>query len=357
MTKKRGLIVAVLAASVALLASGGAFVSTVQADDPALYGVVGDGGGDAETLFRIDHTTGATTFLRELGNGNDGEEIAYNPDNGMILHASGFSGGNILEWIDPSSLALTPIPSDPDDCNAPHEVSGLVYDPHRGHFLAASIVNVLCSLTTGGDYDPIADLDFRATGLAFVGDTLYAVDRNEVLYILDPDTGDVISDMDLEADDGNFRALAAHPCTGELYASFGGGEGDANDLVIIDPSTGGITVVGDLGDTFAGLTFVGDCGETSEPPSRPRRNVAGGVANLPQLAQAAQANRERAAAAAAPVIAPPSTGSGVTIRPPSTGDGGLVESQSGLVSGTLLVLAAGTAGLGLSALRVVNRRR
>ena len=99
-------------------------------------------------------------------------------------------------------------------------------------------------------------------------------------------------------------------------------------------------------------------GVRAEQPSRPRRNVAGGVGNLPQLSQAAQANRERAAAAAAPVIAPPSTGTGVTISPPSTGDGGLVRSQSGLVSnGTLLVLAAGTAGLGLSALRVVNRRR
>jgi len=103
-----------------------------------------------------------------------------------------------------------------------------------------------------------------------------------------------------------------------------------------------------------------DCGETStsESPSRPRRNVAGGVANLPLLSQTARENRERAAAAAQPVVVPPSTGSGVTISPPSTGDGGLVQSQAGPVSnGTLLVLAAGTAGLGLSALRVVNRRR
>ncbi len=99
---------------------------------------------------------------------------------------------------------------------------------------------------------------------------------------------------------------------------------------------------------------------TPDPTATPRhrRRFGGGVANLPLLAQTARDNRDRAAAAAAPVIAPPSTGTGVTIRPPSTGDAGLVRSQSGLVSGgMLLVLPAGTVGLGLSAARVVNRRR
>lgn len=65
-----------------------------------LYGVTGDGQGWqaeseeeaslAESLFTIDLTNGTTTFVQHLGNGSDGENIAYNPDDGLIYHVSGF---------------------------------------------------------------------------------------------------------------------------------------------------------------------------------------------------------------------------------------------------------------------------
>lgn len=54
-----------------------------------LYGIVGNGGTNPETLYRLDKATGTSTLVRALGAGADGEVIAYNPDDGKIYHWSG----------------------------------------------------------------------------------------------------------------------------------------------------------------------------------------------------------------------------------------------------------------------------
>ncbi len=80
-----------------------------------MYGVTGDGGTVPETLYRIDKTTAATTLALALGNGTNGEVIAFQPKDGLIYHVSGSGilndplAGPVLEQIDPVSLTVTPV--------------------------------------------------------------------------------------------------------------------------------------------------------------------------------------------------------------------------------------------------------
>jgi hypothetical protein len=77
-----------------------------------------------ESLYIIGATTASESFVTPLGNGNDGEEIAYNPDSGLILHASGIGGNRILENTDPVTLAISPLTI---TGAYPFEVAGLTY--------------------------------------------------------------------------------------------------------------------------------------------------------------------------------------------------------------------------------------
>ena len=81
-----------------------------------LYGVSGDclngcgGVAIAETLFTIDTTTAALTQVQTLGNGGEGEAIAFNPADGMMYHMSGKGAGLILEKI--NELQISPLIKD-----------------------------------------------------------------------------------------------------------------------------------------------------------------------------------------------------------------------------------------------------
>jgi hypothetical protein len=83
-------------------------------------------------------------------------------------------------------------------------------------------------------------------------------------------------------------------------------------------------------------------------PTRVRRNVGGAAAAVVgAVSDQAAENRERAAAAAPQgTVAPPRTGTGVTIAPPSTGDAGLAENRVDPGAPMLAVVAA-IAGLPL----------
>ena len=69
-----------------------------------LYGVSGDGGNTPETLFTIDTGTGVLTQFVTLGAGDDGETIAFNPDDGMIYHTSGLGTQNVDEIFESIDL-------------------------------------------------------------------------------------------------------------------------------------------------------------------------------------------------------------------------------------------------------------
>jgi hypothetical protein len=104
-----------------------------------LFGVTGDGATNPEQLFVIDHTTATTMLLWNLGNGGDGEAIAYNPDDNMIYHLSGGFGSDLVfEKIDHFSGAVTAVPLS----GAPFvNGNGLVYDAVAGEFLFSALVD------------------------------------------------------------------------------------------------------------------------------------------------------------------------------------------------------------------------
>lgn len=58
---------------------GDAFASLTFCPDGTLYGVTGNGASVPETLYTVNPTTGAPTLVGALGNGADGEIIAYVP--------------------------------------------------------------------------------------------------------------------------------------------------------------------------------------------------------------------------------------------------------------------------------------
>ncbi len=66
-------------------------------DGATLYGVTGDGATPPETLFTIDPATATTTLVQALGNGADGELIAFDGA-GTLYHWSG-NGTLVTETI------------------------------------------------------------------------------------------------------------------------------------------------------------------------------------------------------------------------------------------------------------------
>ena len=156
----RGLATIDLGAGTATLIGdlGDSFASIAFEEDGTLWGVGGDGaGGVSETLCSIDKATAVATSVLALGNGNDGEAIGVNYDDGLLYHYSGFAGGWIFESVDLGTLTVTPISLSGDSHT---EATSLVWDPSRDAFLHGDIDGDISMITTGG---------VRTTGLTAVG--------------------------------------------------------------------------------------------------------------------------------------------------------------------------------------------
>jgi hypothetical protein len=87
--------------------TGERFAGIAFTSDGSLYGVSGDGSALASHLFSIDPTTGITDLLGELATGSDGETLAFNPDDGLLYHASGIgnqnqANGEVFDKLDPA---------------------------------------------------------------------------------------------------------------------------------------------------------------------------------------------------------------------------------------------------------------
>ncbi|MFZ0818721.1 MAG: hypothetical protein WAM91_01535 [Candidatus Acidiferrales bacterium] len=92
--------------------TGDNFAGITFAPDGTLYGVTGDGATNPSTLYTLNTTTGAPTFVKALGSFGpncNGEAIAFNPVDGLIYHSSGLPGCQVFETINPSTLVSTPI--------------------------------------------------------------------------------------------------------------------------------------------------------------------------------------------------------------------------------------------------------
>ena len=170
-----------------------------------LYGVAGNSDPtDPDTLFTLDLSTGAPTFVLAFGNGNMGETIAFNPVDGLIYRAYGSGDPNVDQFlvsVDTVTLAVTDIPLSGDFYN---QATALTHWAGN-FFLMADHDQNLYVVSTSGQVRLLSFLETGVgdtKGLVFTGippvcpppaGTLFTVVNNKqfssppsVLYTLDP---------------------------------------------------------------------------------------------------------------------------------------------------------------------------
>ncbi len=130
------------------------------APDGTLYAVTGDGGTVSESLHTIDPATAVITFVLTLGNGSDGEGIAFNTNDGLIYHASGRDTNPAWESIDPVALVVTPVGY--NGGVTPDEVHGMGYDPELGLFWYTNLDQEWDTITPAGLATKLGDMDSSA---------------------------------------------------------------------------------------------------------------------------------------------------------------------------------------------------
>lgn len=129
---------------------GNNFSSISFRNDGQLYGVTGNGAPvDPETLFKIDKNTGVPTLAIALGNGADGEVIAYNDDDDMFYHWSG--NGTVVFEKFPSQPPYTPVTNIPVSGTPGGETFGALY-LGNGNFIISNISSNFKHLSTNGTY-------------------------------------------------------------------------------------------------------------------------------------------------------------------------------------------------------------
>ncbi|MDX1407482.1 MAG: hypothetical protein R3330_05095, partial [Saprospiraceae bacterium] len=177
-----------------------------NADGSVLWGVTGDGGTPSETLFEIDQTNASETIVCALGNGDDGETIAFNPADGALYHASGHTGASVIfERIDdigtdPCSVTNIDILG---SVLQDEEAQALTWWPQQGAFFwkQGHFANApLFLVQTDGTAALIGTMDHQAKGLALVSATGVATATDNC----DPAPGITYSD-----------AITPGMCTGE----------------------------------------------------------------------------------------------------------------------------------------------
>ena len=256
--------------------TGDAFADIAFASDGTLYAVTGDGALDPEALYTLNTTDGSATRVDALGNGIEGEAIAFNPNDGLIYHMSGSGIQNvdeILESFDPTGTPpITPasISYSLDDLEevtgATHWVGDMFLIGDLGGIAGSGI----WMLRTDGRLRFMNFTDHFPSGLAVVGSapacpplaTLYGLAHQgangpSLLYQIDPATGS----QTLVGPTGFERVVAmdflGNPTNADLAETlFAVGERmDAPDTTVLlnlDPCTGLGTEIGATG----GANFV-----------------------------------------------------------------------------------------------------
>ncbi len=161
-----------------------------------LYGVTGDGAGVPETLYTLNKLTAVPTAVLTLGNGNDGETIGYNPDNGLLYHASGEGIPNvneIFESIDLNLLTVTSVTLAGQDYA---EATALTYEGNRNFFIA-DLGRRLYRINIDGFSQYVGVLDHDTHGLvafdlAHVDDSLAVLNDEGTHFTaaIEPHVGD-----------------------------------------------------------------------------------------------------------------------------------------------------------------------
>lgn len=146
---------------------GDNFSSLTFRADGQLFGTTGNGAAVPETLWTIDKATAVPTLAATLGNGADGEIIAYSPNDTMLYHWSG-NGTVVYETI--TSTPPYTVTNIPIIGTTSGETFGAVWDGCQGLFITSNISSSFNTFATDGTvtaaYGAAPD-DVR--GLALVG--------------------------------------------------------------------------------------------------------------------------------------------------------------------------------------------
>jgi hypothetical protein len=227
------------------------------------YGGLGGGGTPTalapETLYTIGKQDASLAEFLTLGRGDGGETIAFNPDDGLLYHSSGFND-QIFESVNLSQLTTTDIPLTPSPDFT--EGTALTYWQSEGVFLIASF-SKLFRLSTSGGLTLIGEMDHESKGLTFAEvepglEFLFSISpRDSLLRLVDPGSATTIAAGPITlpgktVSGGN--GLATDPTTGELWAVVQIAGQSGRELVMIDPATG-VASVGNTGAQIAGLAF------------------------------------------------------------------------------------------------------
>ena len=168
--------------------TGDRFAGLAFNSNGILFAVIGDkkasvGGLPPESLFTLNTSNAAPTQVLVLGHGNDGEALGFNPNDGLIYHASGNDTGGegcepfnpsicveIFESVNPNTLAVTNIPISGDYTPLTENYSELLALTHLSGdvLLLADIDQNLYEITTAGVVTLVGSMDHVAKGLAFV---------------------------------------------------------------------------------------------------------------------------------------------------------------------------------------------
>jgi len=140
----------------------------VGAGGSTLYGVSGeDDAVSPEWLFTIDLGDATLTPVMALGDGTDGESIAFHPLDGSIYHASGIGVADVdrvFERVDLSAGTVTDVPLS----GTPYtEATGMAYLT-SGDLVLADSADRLYTITQSGEVTFLADLDTSVSGLVLL---------------------------------------------------------------------------------------------------------------------------------------------------------------------------------------------
>lgn len=191
--------------------------------------------------------------------------LAENPGI-TLLHASG-TFNHVLELVDPITPALLPPLPDQSAAN----LSSLALDPHSGLVFATDIVEGMHVLNPAtGAIAPVAPsgtLPINMKGLVCTPRTdtlMYGVSsQSNILYAISSETGVPTPLIPMvppgDAIEG-FNGLTVDPASGQMFGVaniFSVGESN-RALVRLDPSNGLATLVGFMGDKVAGVVATPD---------------------------------------------------------------------------------------------------
>jgi hypothetical protein len=209
---------------------GDNFASLTFREDGQLFGATGDGAAVPESLYLIDKTNATKTLAVNMGNGADGEVIAYNPVDDSIYHWSGASTIVFEKLQSQAPFGVTLVPT----IGATHgEIFGAVWDPCQPRndgvggalaFIGSNISTTFDFWFTTGQVSPqVGSNPDDTRGLALIGG--YTCDADLGVGIGSPDpapaAGDPVTLQVLLDNAGQARAMRPERTAG-LHATHHG---------------------------------------------------------------------------------------------------------------------------------------